>query len=157
MKIAVDFDDTIVIQVGRKYEDVTSPLVFVPGAKAGLWSLKNAGHKLLLWSGRASPTLLEDPDLDPLVRAGATASWMETWLETKEVHRARFDQMVKFVADKLPGVFDAIDDGRGGKPAVDMFIDDKAMRLSYGVSGSTWADLARTYGDSGLRSAGGAW
>jgi hypothetical protein len=47
--------------------------------------------------------------------------------------------MVNFVNLQLHGVFDAIDDGRGGKPIVDRFIDDKAGPVD-------WEDIADRWG-----------
>ena len=54
--------------------------------------------------------------------------------------------MIEFVEAKLPGLFNAIDDGTGGKPHVDKFIDDKAVQL--GGSGVSWADLQHAYGEA---------
>lgn len=146
--IAVDFDGTVVVQRGRHYADVTTPLEFIPGAPEALRALKAAGHTLLLWSGRASRALLYDPNLDPLVRAGVRPLLRETWEAARPLHQARYDQMVAFVERNLPGVFDAVDDGAGGKPSVDLFIDDKAfgLREVLGTGGGTWAEIADVLG-----------
>jgi hypothetical protein len=146
MIIAVDFDDTIVEQ--GEYADTTTPLRFKPGAREGLYSLKEAGHVLILWSGRASRALLYNPELDPLVRAGVRKLNHGRWLERRPVHLARYRQMLAFVAAELPDVFAAIDDGAGGKPSADLFIDDKALRLGrgFGIGGTDWNEIARAYG-----------
>lgn len=145
MFIAVDFDNTIV-QQDRPYEDVTTPLVFVPGALEGLRALKAAGHILLLWSGRASRALLEDPSLDPLVRAGVRRVDLQGWMARQPINLARYEQMLAFVAEHLPDVFDAVDDGLGGKPSVEVFIDDRAFRLGDGVKAVGWPWLVRLLG-----------
>jgi hypothetical protein len=143
MFIAVDFDGTVVEQHGRAYDDVTTPLRLLPGARDGLQALKRAGHVLSLWSGRASPALLDDPMLDSLMRAGVRRISSTTWPEQQRINRARHKQMLDFVRRELPGVFDAIDDGRSGKPSVDLFIDDKCLR--YGASNS-WRQIAASLG-----------
>jgi len=143
MYLAIDFDNTIVIERGRAYEDVTTPLQFLPGAKPALESLKRTGHKLLLWSARSSPALILDPKLDPLVKAGVKPENRDEWEKRKHIHQARHRHMLDFVAAHLPGIFDAIDDGHGGKPLVHLFIDDKCLRM---IAGG-WRDVAQTYGD----------
>jgi hypothetical protein len=144
VRICVDFDGTIVKQ-DRPYEDVVTPLEFVDGAKEALVSLRRAGHLLILWSGRSSRSLLYDPDLDPLVRAGAVPSNRKEWLTSRHLHRARYEQMVEFVNRELPSVFDAIDDGLGGKPACDLFVDDRGATMR---GPATWARIARQYGET---------
>jgi len=144
VKIAVDFDGTVVKQ-DRPYADVVTPLEFVDGAKDGLLALKRANHLLLLWSGRASRALLLDPLLDPFVRAGVVDCDRRHWLESRAIHRARYDQMIEFVERELPGVFDAIDDGLAGKFSFDLVIDDKAMAMR---GPATWARIARVYGET---------
>lgn len=146
MKIAIDYDGTIVKQ-DKPYADLESEPEFVDGAERGLRALKAAGHILLLWSARASRSLLFDPTLDPLVRSGAVSLDMERWRKSQALHVARYRQMLDFVAARLPGVFDAIDDGAGGKPSVDCFLDDKALRLGNGLGGVGWWTLTEMYGD----------
>jgi len=119
--IAVDFDSTVVVQDGRDYEDLATPLQFLPDAKLGLYALKAAGHVLLLYSARANRALRFDPQLDPLVRAGAKKINMQWWKASAELNQRRYDQMDAFVQQHLPGVFAAIDDGLQGKPSVDMY------------------------------------
>jgi len=146
---AVDFDGTIV-SMDRRYDDVTSPLRFLPGARAGLLALRRAGHHLLLWSARASPALLDSPELDPLVRAGVTSRG--AWEKMLAVNRARHRQMLEFVERELPGVFAAVDDGRGGKPVnVDVFLDDRAVRLGRGAGAFSWREVARSWGEPAQR------
>jgi len=146
MKIAIDFDGTIVRQ-DHPYNDVTMPLEFMSGAKDGLYALKRAGHTLILWSGRANKALLENPMLDPLARAGACKIDMQRWEESKRVNQARFHQMVDFVEKELPGIFDAIDDGAAGKLSVDLFIDDRAIRFGKGPRSIIWPGIVYLYGD----------
>jgi hypothetical protein len=63
-------------------------------------------------------------------------------------HRARYQQMLEFVERELPGVFAAVDDGMAGKlPGVDIFIDDKALRLGHGTGGFWWGAIAGMYGE----------
>lgn len=146
MLIAVDFDGTLVSQ-GRAYSDVTTPLQLLPGAKDGLLALRRAGHALLLWSGRASAALRLDPSLSPWVRSGYRQLDRERWERDRAVHEARYQQMLAFVEAELPDLFDAIDDGTGGKPDCDLFIDDKALRLGHGATALTWGDIAHVYGE----------
>jgi len=145
--IAVDFDGTVVVQDGRAYDDIDSPLAFLPGAKEGLVALKAAGHTLLLWSARMSAALLIDPSLDPLVRANARRVNTDLWERSQPLNQARCQQMLDFVDRELPGVFAAIDDGAGGKPQVDLFIDDKALRPGYGPGAMNWSRIAYLYGE----------
>ncbi len=147
MILAIDFDGTLVSQA-RSYEDVTTPLQFLPGARRGVLSLRKAGHTLILWSARSSPVLLEDPELDPLVRAGVKKADLARWEKMLPVHHARYQQMLDFVERELPGVFAAVDDGMAGKlPWVDIFIDDKALRYGYGTGGFGWPSIASMYGE----------
>lgn len=145
MIFAIDFDGTVVQQKGA-YDDTTTPLEFMPGARRTLFALKMAGHVLLLWSARASRSLLIDPTLDPLVRAGARIVNMDQWRKSQPINIARHRQMLDFVAKNLPGVFDAIDDGAAGKPSCDRFIDDRAIGLGRGAGKLPWAELAELYG-----------
>ena len=145
--IAIDFDKTVVVQDGRDYEDVTTPLQFLPGAHAGLLSLKAAGHVLLLYSARANRALRVDPNLDPLVRAGVKRVNLAWWTQSRTINEARYQQMVEFAAAELPGVFDAIDDGLQGKPSADLYLDDKALGLGQGAYAVDWAEVVQLYGD----------
>lgn len=145
MFIAVDFDNTVVKQ-NRAYEDTTTPLEFVDGAEQALRELKRGGHVLLLWSARASRALLIDPALDPFVRAGLRRVNVDQWRRSQAVNITRYKQMIDFVATHLPGVFDAVDDGAAGKPSVDRFIDDRAMRPGRGAGGMTWSEIAEMFG-----------
>jgi hypothetical protein len=145
--ISIDFDDTIVSQAGRAYDDVTTPLRFMPGAREALVSLKRAGHTLVLFSGRANRALREDPMLDPLIRAGKKRFDRARWERGREVNEARYQQMLAFVEAQLPGVFAAVDDGLQGKPSADLIIDDKAVRLGHGVIGLGWRQIAQMHGE----------
>jgi len=144
MYIGIDFDGTIVSD-DHAYEDLNTPLTFKPGAKEALLALKAAGHFLLLWSARASRAHLEDPTLDPFVRAGVRPLNALRWTERLPLQQARFDQMVTFIERELPGVF-VIDDGLVGKPSVDLFIDDRALRLGESGRGVGWHWIATVYG-----------
>jgi hypothetical protein len=143
MDIAIDFDRTLVLET--PYES-TAPLQLVDGARFALQSLRAADHVLLLWSARANLALLEDPMLDPLVRAGVRRVNLRQWKLKQPVHQRRYQQMLDFVKAELTDLFHAIDDGKAGKPQVDLFIDDRALRLGHGLSSVTWFDIARSYG-----------
>jgi len=146
MLLAIDFDGTVVDR-GGSYSDLAAPLRLMPGAKAGLRALKKAGHVLLLYSARANRALREDPQLDPMVRAGVRTVHRRAWTEDRELNQARYQQMIEFVSKELPGVFDAIDDGVQGKPIVDLFIDDAAVRLGQGPTAVDWVKIAGMYGE----------
>lgn len=121
MIISIDYDGTIVEQ--GSYD--LRPSVFRPGAVEGLWRLRAAGHKLLLFSARANRVLRFGDQWDPLLRGQGGG-----WLDQTDLHRARYQQMVDFVGRELPGVFDAVDEGLQGKPVCDLFIDDRAWGAS---------------------------
>lgn len=151
MIIAIDFDGVIVKQ-DHDYADLTSPLEFVPGARQGLLALKAAGHTLILWSGRLSASLLVSPLLDPLVKAGKKSVNLKQWKEKSlPIHQARAQQMLEFVDKNLSKVFDAIDHGEGGKPNVDLFIDDRALRFGVGPQAVGWDYVAHVYGQNFFR------
>ena len=147
MIICVDFDGTIVDD-SHAYDDLDTPLTFLPGAREALQALVAAGHVLMLWSARASRAGLEDPTRDPLVRAGVRSLNLARWAEQLPINRARYDQMVEFVERELSGVFAAIDDGHAGKPSADLFIDDKAIRLGVGAWAVGWNRIAAVYGEA---------
>lgn len=141
MIFAVDFDGTIVRR--QAFDDPTWPTL-IPGAREALLALKRAGHILLLWSARNNRSLMYRPDFDALVRAGVVGDASTD--ETRQLHADRWRQMVAFVEQELPGIFDAIDDGRTGKVEVDAYIDDRAIAFG-GGNGATWADISRVYGE----------
>lgn len=143
MKIAIDFDGTVVEQ-DHPYSDLTTPLRLKPFARQALMELKAAGHILLLYSARANKTLVGHlPELDPLHRAGVIDKTQTD--RHRDLCVARYQQMVEFVETELPGIFDAIDDGRQGKPNAQLFIDDRAVR--FGPMGLNWKMIAETYGE----------
>lgn len=146
MKIAIDYDGTVV-KMNRPYDDVETPPELVDGVERALRSLKAAGHVLLLWSARSSRALLFDPMLDPFIRAGVVPLDMNRWRSSQGLNVARHAQMLTFVATRLPGIFDAVDDGAGGKPNVDLFLDDRAIRLGNGMGGNSWWAIAEMYGE----------
>jgi hypothetical protein len=145
MLIAVDFDGTVV-NADRPYADVTTPLVFMPGAKEALLALKRAGHTLLLWSARSNRALLYTPEWDPLVRKGVRKPHLPKWAGTRELNWARYFQMLRFLDTALPGVFAAVDDGLQGKPLADLFIDDRALRYGFGADAVGWQSISLLYG-----------
>lgn len=142
MIICCDFDGTIVSDE-QPYDDTTTPLRFLPGAKSGLTRMKAAGHVLILYSGRASPWLRGDPNTDPLVIAGVRRVHKGTAQRSREINQARYDQMLVFVKKELPGVFALIWE-HTGKPGADVFIDDRAA--PFGLEG--WRGMVDLYGAS---------
>lgn len=155
MLIAVDFDGCIVDMSGRAYDDVTTPLKFMPGAKRALLSLRRAGHILILFSARANRSLRIDPQMDPMVRAGIRRVHRQAWEEDRALNEARYQQMIRFVEAELAGVFAVIDDGMQGKPCADLFVDDRALRYGHGVTGLNWNDISHIYGEPVYGSIGG--
>lgn len=147
MIVAIDFDGTIV-QQNRPYDDVHSPLEWVPGAQAGLYSLKKADHTLILYSARANLALRQDWRLNPLWRDGIVPINVKAWERNQPLHEARYQQMVRFVAVKLPRMFAAIDDGHQGKVLASIFIDDKAFgSATYANAGVDWKAVTRHFGE----------
>lgn len=141
MIICVDFDGTVV-KDDHAYDDLQTPLELLDGCLDALHALKRAGHLLVLWSGRASARLRIDPRLDPLVRAGVVRVDPARFEERKKLNEARYQQMLDFVRESMPGVWDAIDDGWGGKPGADLFIDDRT------IDGTpNWPFIAARYGE----------
>jgi len=128
VRIAIDFDDTIVvggINGNRKtYDDVTTPLEFLPNAKEALLQLKAWGHDLILYSGRANRAGRFDFKLNPLWKTEGGPVWVDNM-----VNQRRYAQMLQFVEDNLPNVFAFIDDGGQGKVSADLFIDDRNYPL----------------------------
>lgn len=143
MLVAVDFDG-VIVRKDRPFADVTTPFQLMPYAKEGLQSLKAAGHTVLLYSARSNRALLYTPEWDPLVRAGVKRPHEMAWGQSRSLHWARYEQMRKFVAEQLPGLVDAIDDGLQGKPLADLFIDDRAF--GFGTDSGGWLELAHLYG-----------
>lgn len=142
MIISVDFDGTVVMPP-REYDDVRTPLQFVRGARAGLESLKKAEHRLILSSTRANTALRRDWRLNPLWQSGKVPIDLKAWARNQPLHEARYQQMVRFVAVKLPKVFDAIDDGLQGKVLADVYIDDRAA----GSIGVDWRAVVKQFGE----------
>ena len=128
MRIAIDFDDTIVvggINGNRNaYDDVTTPLEFLPYAKGALFHLKAWGHQLILYSGRANHAGRFDFSLNPIWETEGGPVWV-----SNEVNQRRYEQMLRFVDENLPGVFAYIDDGCQGKISAELFIDDRNYPL----------------------------
>jgi hypothetical protein len=139
MIIAIDFDGTVVVETEWNY---LGPLQLQPYAKRTLRQLKESGHHLLLYSARNNRALY-DQSLDPLVQAGVVGSVAPSQ-RTISLAKRRYQHMVKFVLSELPGIFDAIDDGRQGKPRADIYIDNKA--ITFGVYGMEWPEIAQVFG-----------
>lgn len=146
MRIAIDYDGTLVRQ-DRAYDDLDGYPALQHGAREALTALKAAGHRLLLYSARANLALRENPYLDPLLPNRGRSSVSRRWRRNQELNRARYELMVRHVEEELPGLFDAIDDGRQGKPSADLFIDDRAIRFGYGADALDWIELGEMYGD----------
>ena len=140
MIIAVDFDGTVVGDT-HAYDDLNTPLRFVPGARSALFKMKAAGHTLILFSGRANPWLLRNPEMDPLVMAGLRKVNDERWVKNRTLNQARYVQMITFVKRELSGVFSLIWEHQG-KPSADVFIDDRAA--PFRIDG--WSGVAHLYG-----------
>jgi hypothetical protein len=147
--IAVDFDGTIVYQDSRDYDDVTTPLRFMPGAREALTALKLAGHTIIIYSARANRSLCCDPEFNPLIRSGRRPTPSpERAAANRTLNTARYMQMIHFVNENLQGVVDAIDDGGQGKVSADLYIDDKALRFGDGEHAANWGDIAFMYGEA---------
>ena len=146
MIICIDFDSTLVDEWGRKFSDVTTPFKLMGSARKALEGMRAAGHHVVVYSARANRALREDPMLDPLARVGAVKVDIVQWTKEQPLHEARYRQMVQFCETSLKGLVDAVDDGRQGKPAADLFIDDRALRFGGGVDGHNWFDIARQFG-----------
>ena len=146
MIFGIDFDGTLVDDKRRRFADTTTPLRLMPGARDALVALKHAGHKIIVISGRANRALREDPMLDPLVRAGARRVDRKEWEKARPIHEARYRQMLEFIEREVGHLVDAVDDGTQGKPIVDVWIDDKALRFGGGTDGYTWADVRDMFG-----------
>jgi hypothetical protein len=123
MKVGIDFGHTIVNDTGDQDKKRLGILTLVPGAKEALQTMRDRGHIMLLYSHRANRARRIDKYLDPLVRAG-----LDEGDDDHRFHQARYQQMVKFVRERLPGIFHAIDDGQQGKANVDWTIDNKTIR-----------------------------
>jgi hypothetical protein len=147
MIIAVDFDGTVVRQ-NRAYDDVMTPLEFVTGARAGLEALRKAEHTLILCSTRSNLALRLDWRLNPLWASGAVPLNVTAWERNKPLHEARYQQMLNFVAMKLPKIFAAVDDGRQGKLIAALYIDDRSMGLpAHGAGGVDWPAVGKQFGE----------
>lgn len=141
MRIAVDFDNTIVSQE-HDYNDLDTPLEFLPGAKEALESLKAAGHQLILWSGRSNLALRKDWRRNPLNRL--TALFDEAkWEQQRQINAARYEQMLQFVEENLPDVFVYIDDGAQGKISADLYIDDRSTQPDWGMLQEAYGELGQ--------------
>jgi hypothetical protein len=142
MRIGVDFDKTLVRQ-DTAYEDVTTPLEWLPDAKDGLLSLAAAGHVLVLFSSRASKRLLTGENTYTLTLRDDFEPWYPEDDEY-ELHIIRYLQMLDFVHREVPGVFSAVTADKSG---LDLFIDDKALRCGSGPTAMNWEEIGRAFGE----------
>jgi len=145
MLIAVGFDGVI----AQESLPPASSLAFLPGAEEGLQALARAGHVLVVWSMRASVALREDWRRNPLWRLGLVPFDRAAWEQNSSLHQQRYQDMLDFLVDTrlLPGVVRAVDDGCGGKPLVDLFIDNKAVHLGGPGGARGWKNIATQYGE----------
>ena len=146
MRIALEFDGTVVRE-DRPYDDVTTPLKFMQDAREAIAALKAAGHFLIISSGRSSPALLIDPNLNPLVRAGVWNVDPVRWEASRGINQARLAQMIDFVESELAGLIDCIDDGSAGKVSADLYIDNRGLRLGIGPGALSWREVALLWGE----------
>ena len=146
MRVALDFDGTLV-EESHDFDDLLTPLRPKRGALRALRALKDAGHVILLSSSRANRALREDWRLNPLWASGALHFDPAQWEKNRHLHQQRYDQMLRFVQNELKGLIDAVDDGRQGKPMVDLTIDNCAICVGSGSKALTWAQIADRYGD----------
>ncbi len=126
MIIAIDFDGTL----------VTGPmprgraLRWVAGARDALAALLDAGHDVIIYSCRSNPDVCPPWMMEQ----------MTEWLSSHGFLRARHEGSLTI--------------STGGKPLADLYIDDRAVRLSPvnangAFGGSTWAEIRSYYGVEG--------
>jgi hypothetical protein len=139
LRIAVDFDGTIVSQ-DRAYFDLLTPLCFLDDAEYGLRALRKYGHELILWSARSNLALRRSYTLHPGFREQGCPLWLTNPI--MHLNEQRYQQMVKFVNDELPGIFSYIDDGMQGKVLADLFIEDRAWNSP--ATPIDWIEVVRT-------------
>lgn len=139
MIFAVEFDGAVVPETFA-----ATPLSLLPGARAGLYALKRAGHTLLLCSTRANRALRFNPELNPL---GPQLEDDAQRAEYCAFHQARYAAMCAFVAAELPEVFDWVDDGAQGKPLADVYLDSRGIAFGFGVLSNDWIKVGRRYGE----------
>jgi hypothetical protein len=137
MIFLVEFDNTI-IDSCRSYDDLDSAAQFLPYAKQALSYLKNKGHTLILFSARANKSRREVMSLDPLYDDTCVIT---KWVELRPVYESRYQQMLAFVEQHLPGIFDHIDDGTQGKPIYDVSIDGASPFWTY----DAWLRIMRMF------------
>lgn len=143
MIICVDFDGCVVRQAA--FNASWAELELVHGAKDALIAMRNAGHILVLYSSRANRALRVDPSLNPLVRDGIIRVDRERWAKEESTYQQRYETMLEFIADQLPGVFHAIDDGSQGKPDADLFLEGLGRTMD--THGSAWRRVMHAYGE----------
>jgi hypothetical protein len=141
--IGVEFDGPV-IGLNRDFADVSTPATVRPDAVRALRRLHAAGHTLLLTGPRANRAGREAPELDPLARAGVRRVNPFHWAAARELHRDRYDFMATTWRDhpELHRLFDAVDDGAAGYPAVDLLVTEALLdALPHG-----WNSVAAMHG-----------
>jgi hypothetical protein len=129
--LAIDFDGTLV-------EENPPPMHWLPYAKESLYSLKRAGHTLVLYSARLTPRYELAPT--PSARMEAAEFWRTGNLPTDVTEQwDRCVQMRTFLMrEHVWDVFDAVWQNPG-KPPADKFIDDR-------FEDPNWVDIYRYLG-----------
>lgn len=123
--LGIDFDGTLV-------KEGASPPQWRKGAQEGLRKLKEAGHKLVLFSARLTPRHEVEPG--PAGRMEASEFW-RTGFVPRDVEQSwsRYDEMREFLSHWLCwDIFDVVWQG-AGKPPCDYFIDDRSEPADWPV------------------------
>jgi hypothetical protein len=126
MRIAIDADGTIL--------ERSPPLRLRPGARHALWSLRRAGHWLILHSSRlCCPVADEITTLESSssgkISSRVTLSIEDYWARQAELRR--FLQSHRLWRVEEGGVFNQIWD-LPGKPHADLSLDDRAVDPDWG-------------------------
>lgn len=138
MIIAVDYDGTVV-EDGAPLD----PPKVRAGAKAALVALRRAGHVLVLFSCRSNAAHRLNWRLNPLWTEAIIPFDEADWERQREIWEAMHQLMIKHVEEELPGVFHVVDQGLQGKPVADVYLDDRAFRMSR----RSWPEVAMLYGE----------
>jgi len=140
--IACDFDGTIVESAGD-YGAEDEEITLLEEARLGLLALKAARHTLILTSCRANISMRKDWRRNPLWRLGIVPFDERYWERERFAWERAYQNMIDFVGEHLPGIFDAIDDGEQGKVFAHLYIDDRAFHMHVGG----WRTIKRLYGE----------
>jgi hypothetical protein len=140
MLVAVDFDGTLVLDLPG------GELELRPFVREGVLALRRAGHRLILFSVRANPSLWEDWQLNPLWVQGVLPFDELRWQAERQEHLRRYEQMVAWVERELPSAFALVYSGLGKPVGVDLYIDDKSLVIP-GTVGVDWLAVAEVWGE----------